>query len=581
MRGGTEYTFNSFWIENPRVKTWYRKNEQGLQAAESIATMASLQSSYPYPAQTLYQAWILMLLNMDRNTLWGSAGGMVFENDKSWDARDRMVSVESVNKQVHTGALSALIPEGEGAALFNPLNWERHDPVILDLPAGKSLAGVVCQAVPNGPTVPCTVRCRAVCRPRLPSLGVIGMAVAAEGPEASKRVELLQSIETRYYSARIDPNTGALASLRLKPSGREVLGGPANVLVAEKPKSQQGDPGDSMLARSDRVRLASSSDSKPEITVADGPLFTLVEIKSKFFGGGPSRRVIQFYKDYPRIDFETELNNIPDRTVIVSEFPLAGDVEEVRRAIPNGFSHGAWAKPNPALPGWTKGIVPAVGWIHYTLAGGGGVAILDRGLSGRELNGRTPIIYLLNATDKYYGWPNPWLTGRGKHVLAYALVAHEGNWDQARIPHMAWEYNNPAITVSGRKVVPEKSFVQTSDNLVVQVIRREGVEIEMRLIECLGYPGTAEIAVNFPHHGAALTDLRGRNPQALEGGPVYRFPVRPQQIVTVRFQAHSAVEEIKPILKWDDLVPKSKLAALHQYGNYKGHPPRGDNVPIS
>jgi len=35
------------------------------------------------------------------------------------------------------------------------------------------------------------------------------------------------------------------------------------------------------------------------------------------------------------------------------------------------------------------------------------------------------------------------------------------------------------------------------------------------------------------------------------------------------------VEEIKPILKWDEFVPESKLAALHQYGNYKGHPPRG------
>ena len=131
--------------------------------------------------------------------------------------------------------------------------------------------------------------------------------------------------------------------------------------------------------------------------------------------------------------------------MVVAEFPLAADVDEVRRAIPNGFSHGAWAKPNPELPGWTKGIVPAVGWTHYTLAGGGGVAILDQGLSGRELNGRTPIIYLLNATDKYYGWPNPWLSGKGKNVLAYALVAHEETWDQARIPQMAWEYNSPPI----------------------------------------------------------------------------------------------------------------------------------------
>ena len=47
MKGGTGYTFDSFWIENPRVKTWYRKNEHGLQAAETLATIASLGSKFP------------------------------------------------------------------------------------------------------------------------------------------------------------------------------------------------------------------------------------------------------------------------------------------------------------------------------------------------------------------------------------------------------------------------------------------------------------------------------------------------------------------------------------------------------
>jgi hypothetical protein len=415
---------------------------------------------------------------------------------------------------------------------------------------------------------------------RLPSLGIAGVAVAAKAPEPAKRIELPPSIETKYYSVRIDPSTGALTSLKLKPSGREVLGGAANVLVAEKPKSQHGDPGDFMLPRPDRIKLGSSSDFQSSVHVMRGPMVTTVEVTGKFYGGSPARRLIHLYDNYPRIDFETELNDIPDLTVVVAEFPLAADVDEVRHAIPNGFSHGAWAKPDPALPGWTKGIVPAVGWIHYTLAGGGGVAILDRGLSGRELNGRTPIIYLLNATDKYYGWPNPWLSGKGKNVLFYALVAQEEPWDQARIPQIAWEYNNPPIVLAGKQVFPEKSFVQTSNNLIVPVIRREGKEIEMRLIECLGRAGTAEVTVNLPHQGAALTDLRGRNPRALQGGPAYRFPVAPQQIVTMRFHTDSAVEEIKPILKWDDLVPLPKRAALHQYGKYKGHPPRGDNAPI-
>lgn len=570
LKGGTGYTFDSFWIGNPRVKTRYRKNEHGLQAAETLATIASLNAKFPYPVDSLYKAWVMMLLNTDRNTIWGSAGGMVFESKTSWDVRDRMESVEGTNNKVHAESMGALVAAGSGVGLFNPLNWERRDPVILEALGGKGLEGFVCQSIKG----------KTLCSLRLPSLGIAGIALAEEAPAAEKAIELSASIETKYYSARIDARTGAIASLKLKPSGREVLGSPANVLVAEQPKSQEGDPGDFMLARPGRTRLGSSSDSKPIIAVSQGPLATTVEIAGKFFGGGKARRTIRFYANHPRIDFETELNDIPDLTVVVAEFPLAADVEEIRRAIPGGFTHGAWSKPNPELHGWTQGIVPAVGWIDYALAGGGGVALLDRGLSGREINERTPIIYLLNAADKYYGWPNPWLSGKGKNVLAYALIAHEETWDQARIPQLACEYNCPPIVVPGKQVTPEKSIVQTSDNVIAMVMRREGQEIELRLVECLGRAGTAEVIVTLPHQGAALTDLRGKNPQALKGGPAYHFSVAPQQIVTMHLHAESAVEDIKPILKWDELVPVAKRAALHQYGQFKGHPPRGDNAPI-
>ena len=569
MKGGTGYTFDAFWIECPRVKTSYRTNEHGLQAAETISTIASLRSGFAYPTQALYESWILMLLNMDRNTLWGSAGGMVYESENSWDVRDRMEYVETRNKKVHTAALSSISPEGEAVALFNPLNWERNDPVVLELPEGKGPAGAVCETAAAG---------KALCSLRLPSVGVAGVGLESKSPETSKKIELPESIETRHYTARIDPKTGALVSLKLKPSGREILGGPANVIVAEKPKEQKEDDyGNFMTWRPDRTRLASSSDFKPTITVSSGPLATTVEVAGEFCGGAPSRRVMRFYNDFPRIDFETEVQDIPNITVVVSEFPLAQDIEEVRRGIPCGFSHGAWAKPNPNLVGWTKGITPAVRWTHYSLAGGGGVAILDRGLSGRELNDRTPIIYLLNATDTYYAYPNSWLSGKGRHHLEYALVAHEGLWDQARIPQMAWEYNSSPVLVAGRKALAAKSFLRTSNNVIVEVARREGNAIEVRLTECLGLPGTAEVTLSLPHRGAALTDLRGRNPMPLAGsGPTYRFPVRPLQIVTVHFHAASSVEEIKPVTEWDKFVPEAKRAALHAYASYKGHPPRGD-----
>ncbi|HUZ45586.1 MAG TPA: glycoside hydrolase family 38 C-terminal domain-containing protein [Terriglobia bacterium] len=567
MRGGTGYTFDAFWIECPNSKTWYRRNEHGLQATESLATIASLQSNFRYPTKELYDAWIQMLLNMDRNSLWGAAAGMVFTSQKSWCVQDRMESVQAINKRVQAAALEAISPRGNGLALFNPLNWERSDPITLSLGPGQSLKGNECQAMHGGQTL---------CKLRQPSFSVAAAEVEDQKPAESKRIPFPESIETGYYVARVNPKTGALESLKLKPSGREMLSGPANVVVAERPKSGHVDVGNFMVPRPERLRLASSSDSKSVVSAYSGPLATTIVAEGEFYGGHPSRRVIHFYKEHPRIDFETDLQDIPNRTVVVAEFPLKEEIREVRRGIPNGFSHAAWAKPNPNLHGWAKGIVPAVRWIDFALSGGGGVALLDRGLTGRELNGSTPIIYLYNATDKYIGYPNPWLNGQGKHHFEYALVAHESAWRDARIPQMGWEYNSPPLWIAGRKAAAAKSWVETSNNLIVQAVRREESEIEMRLLEYLGLPGTGVVTLNLPHHGASLTNLRGKNGSPLKGESPYRFPVRSHQIVTLRFRTETAVEKIKPILKWDPLVPKSKLAALHQYGSYMGHPPPGD-----
>jgi len=559
MRGGTAYDFDAFWIESPRMKSWFRRNEHALQAAEMLSTVASLKAQFAYPAEALYKAWAQMFLSMDRNSLWGSAGGMVFEDPKSWDVRNRLTWVEKESGKTLAEAGSKALAPGGAMGLFNAANWKRNDPFVLH--SAKAPEGAKAQALGNGSVL---------CQMELPAVSVGAWKPAQPARESS--VALPETIETDRYVARISPQSGALVSLKLKPGGREVLAGPANVLFAEKPKAPHGDPGDFIAARPLRNRLATSLDYPAKIRVTTGPVATTVIVESEFFGGKTSTRTMRFYAHHPRIDFETEVEDLPNLTVLVTEFPLASDVDEVRRGIPFGFSHGAWAKPNPELHGWTKGIVPAVRWSHYSLAGGGGVALFDRGLTGRELNGNTPIVYLHNATDKYYGHPNPWLSGAGKHHFSYALMAHESDWAAARIPHAAWEYNCPPVALQDCAAAPPKSFLQTSPNVIVEALHRDGSEIELRLAECLGQAGQAELSFDLPHKGAWLTDLTGGRRKPLAGGPKYRFAVRPQQIVTVRFGAGSAVLVPKPIQRWDELVPAEKLPALHEYSDVKGHP---------
>jgi alpha-mannosidase len=560
-RSGARLSWTSFWIQCPRVKAAYRHAEQALQAAEMAATAASLKSEFRYPVQPLYHAWLQMLLNMDRNTLWGAAGGMVFEHPRSWDASDRFESVEAISAATSRSALRALLGEGEAIGLFNPLGWRRNDPLRLKLPVGVRPAGATCQSEPDGTTL---------CRLELPSLGAVVADAEAVAAPAPQMIDFPRTIETACYTATIDPQTGALASLKVKPSGREVLAGPV-LLVAER-----GLDGHNTPRRPERKRLADARRFPAQITVCEGPVATVVQVRSTFYGGGAASQTIHFYRESPRIDFDVELNDLPDKTVVVAEFPLAGEIKETRRGIPYGFSHAAWGDPQSELAGYADGIQAAIRWSHYTLAGGGGVAILDRGLPGRELTGNTPVVFLLNAQDTYLGYPGGWLSGQGPQRAAFALLAHDGDWNQARIPQMAWEFNSPPVVVAGVGRRPPTSFVETSDNVIIEAVRREGREIELRLAECLGRAATARVTVTLPHERAALTDLVGGRAQPLPGGPQYEFPVRPQQIVTLRLATAEAVPEIQPLLEWDELVPAPKLAALKtRLPGCKGHPPRG------
>lgn len=570
VTSGWNFTYYGFWIQNPRVKQRYRRSEHALQASEMLATIASLRREQTYPAQDLYHAWLLMLLNMDRNTLWGGAGGMVFEDPESWDVQDRFDWVDDMCRTVSGQSMRAARGNGESIGLFNPANWQRTDPLVLPPGTAPGLAETACQILPDGALL---------CRPVMPSVGFVSYEKTAEQAPPSGRIDAPETVETAFYTVRIDLATGNLVSLKLKSSGRELLAGPANELVAESPQSDPGKGyfgGNHMDFRPKRERRAASSDSPCTIAAWEGPLATVIEVTGEFYGGKQARRIMTFYKDHPRIDFDAYLEDIPDRTVVVAEFPLAPEITLARRGIPYGFSQGGWPEPREGLNGYMKGITPAVRWSHYAFEEGGGVALLDRGLPGREIDGNTPLIFLLNAVEEYMGFPCAWLSGKGTHHLEYALLPHDGDWRNALIPQSAWEYNCPPVVTPGTGKTGEASFLRTSDNVIVQALRREDDFIELRLAECLGIAGEAVLTVDVPHESAAITDLVGKRPKPLTGGPEYRFDIRPQQIITMRLETGEPVHKITPLTDWTALVPEHKRPALQAYDpGVKGHPPHG------
>ncbi|MCC6585536.1 MAG: hypothetical protein IT168_02350 [Bryobacterales bacterium] len=579
--GDTGYAWDSFWMNMPEVKQYYRKDEHLLQAAETLATVASLKAGFTYPAQTFYDSWINMLMNMDRNTLWGAAAGVVFKDVEHWDAWDRFSSVEEASTATSSAALRELAGEGDAVALFNPLNWKRDDPLLVSLPARRGLAGATCETLsPDG---------RAICAAQLPPVGVRPFALTETAPPRLAPTKSAQVIETQFYLASVDA-TGALVSLKLKPAGTELLGGPANVLIAEVMAGTGNSAEHFMASRPKRrqLDLASEDCAAPPrrafednfpagVRVSSGRLATVVQTTSAFCGDSRIERTITFYRDHPRIDFDTRLDLRKENVLVAVDFPLAGDPVERTRGIPYGYS-----STDPRQGG--NAILPSVRWSNYQLPGGAGVALLDRGLAAHELNGRTVTLALVNAVSQYMKKPNDILRGQSGARAAsyvrffkeysYALVPHAGSWQDADIARKAWEFNAPPVMVTGAANTSTEPMIETSDNIIVEAIRRVGRNIEIRLVESKGLAGAADITIRLPHRGAALTNMMGEKPQPLAGGPSYKFPLRPQQIVTLRLGAPSAVASPVVVRDWSSLAPLVKREALKQRLLEKGHPGR-------
>ena len=322
--------------------------------------------------------------------------------------------VEKQSAATLDSAARTLAGEGPAVALFNAANWRRTDPLRVKLPADTSLAGATCEAAGDGTTF---------CRLDVPATGIVGANLKCKPAAAPKSISLPPTIETQFYSAQIDPVDGALVELEAEALRAGMLGGPANVIVAEKQTSPD-DPGDftehARNARAWPLRAISSHRHRDGRSAGHHG-----GSAGEFYGGGACNRVTRFFKDHPRIEFETELNDVPNMTVVVAEFPLA---ESRRKSV------AASPLDSRAMTAWSPASCPAVRWSDYATPGQGGVALLDRGFSGREINGRVPILYLLNCVDKYRGYTNAWLSGQGRHHLEYALVAHDADWAAARVP---------------------------------------------------------------------------------------------------------------------------------------------------
>ncbi len=571
--GDTAYCFNGFWSAMPRMKHAFRRTEGLLHAAELAAASASLHRAVPYPAHALDEAWTLLLLNADRNTIWGAAAGEVFRSEKHWDAWDRFQGAEERLRAVLRSSLDGRTGE---AAVFSSLNWKREDPLEMRLPGGKTPAGALCMEDPARRGV-------ARCRRALPGGEAVRLQWTARASEKAAAIETPAEIRTRHYTVRIDRETGDIASLS-SASGKAILGARSGRIQLEEPPEKIAKTAADFMAPKRQRRPVAACGARPAVRAWRGRLATIVESVLDCPAFRTERR-IWFYGDIPRIDFDIVLDLRRSDVLAAAHFPFAGRVDRRTRGIPYGFSEGPpeenWLEPQSYflaraaehnLLGYSAAVLPALEWSDYRLAAGGGMTLVEAGLAMHEFSPDRLTLGLVNAVNTYRGLPNEELRGLGRHELRFGILPHEGDWHAIEAPKRAREFAMPPLVLEDGGPLPP--LVRTSENLIVEAARREGSDLEVRLTEWRGEPAMAWVECLAPHRDARRTNLLGEEPRPLGRAARYRFAVMPQEIVTLRFRLDSAVETPELLRTWAPLVPEAKREGLKMRRREKGHPPR-------
>jgi hypothetical protein len=442
IKSGWGYNWDAFWVENPRVKTLYRSNEHALQAAEMLATISSLTSPFDYPAQDLYYAWLQLHLNTDRNSLWGAATKVVFEDEKSWDVLDRFNWITDLTNKIRQTALKKR--EGKYLSWFNPVNWPQTGPQYLALPEGKNLKGFRSQKIAD----------KMLFFPKLTSLGIGSLELTDESALNTVSYNLPKIVENDFYKIGFDTGTGELINLSLKHSNKTIIRN-GGILCSDKAK-KEGAIYHDLPKREDRIEAASlKGKAAAKIEFFKGELAQIVKINSSLFRENDVQQTITIYNNHPRIDFDIYLEDLPDKTVTFMDFIAEYGIIEENRGIPYGFT----TESTEALFLRGEGVHPAICWSSYKLRNGGGFALLDRGIPGREISGKKVSLMLDVTSDMYMSLPAGWLSGKGKHHFQFAFVAYDSEKSKREIQKLAWEYNSPPFFETSAVRIENKSFI--------------------------------------------------------------------------------------------------------------------------
>ncbi len=569
------------------IKLSLRKLESDLLTLERFDTICYLLNGQ-YHSEELMNCWKKILFNAFHDILPGTGADEGYTEVKL-NIEFLRVKIPHLLNEILENLLEVDSDEStEGdIAVFNPLPWEVENWVEVDLSFDRGyiydIRGVKCGDEERRVEVIKISRyydgsighARIGFVARVPALGYKIYKLIDREPEEKTDRFLIRSstvVNNKFFRVNFNPENGII----MVSKGDDVIVYEGNEIVVESeagdlyhhyedidtPVKAEGGEG----IRFGRFRV-------DNLTVEDTPLRVMIKVDTKYYSliwpyrltskWRPviwkhnyltfSKKII-IYRDLPRIDFVTTIENKHPRTRIRVRFKT--NIREKEYTCETQF--GAVNRPtntyyfNPE--GWAEkpsGVYPCLRWFDYS-NDRYGITVLNRGTPENEVRDGSIYITLLRSVDLLsHGKEGPVIPVydamelNKRYTFKYSIYPHEGSWKDAKSHKLGWEFNYDLIALQispNRKYRSQRSFLKVKpDNVIMTALKKaeDGDEIIVRVYEAVGEKTEAEIEFFRRVESAEVVNLLEEFDEEFEkelkvDGNLIRFEINPFEIVTLK-----------------------------------------------
>ncbi|XP_069722800.1 alpha-mannosidase 2C1 isoform X2 [Phaenicophaeus curvirostris] len=480
---------NGTYTTQAQIKKGNRECERILHDVEVLSALAVAQSStFQYPASQLQRLWRLLLLNQFHDVLPGSCIQLVVEDALQYYAEIRRAGARLREEAVQSLCRELLQPKAESAEstlVLNTLPWERTE--VISRAGTDSLVLV-------------TVPSMGYALVREPLLPVQPVAVR-------KQEDGSITMENGVIAVCLD-TMGRLTSLQLVGSERESVpdGCHANQFALFDDIPLYWDAWDVMDYHLETRKPVTTLLKPLEITLAGG-LQGSASFSLQIGKSSTLRQEIILDAACPYLRFLTQVEWKEAHKFLKVEFPVK--VRSTNATYEIQFGH--LQRPTHWNTSWDWARFEV--WTHKWLdlsEHGFGVALLNDCKYGASAHGNVLSLSLLRAPK------SPDATADiGHHQFTYAVMPHQGSFQDAGVIQCAYNLNFPlhVVPASSAQCPAWSAFSLSSPAVVLEAIKQAEDRpdaLVLRLYEAHGSTVVVWLQTSLPIKDATLCDLLER-----------------------------------------------------------------------